>query len=217
MNTKYYYLTIIVLISFLTGCDILKTNKVDLNPNDKRPVYTVGIADVEEAKLLEQQLKIEILRVEGNTLIFYKPDENQMKRLSEIGYKINEIDKNKVYYRTVKLKKSEKLDIASLRKDHQLFLINEEDDHYVVKANLLQLKEITRMGYVIKQLSTEVRPRNISVNVKSKEDIQIVSETHIDIYNYQLNKDRTYTIYGQAFDYQIDQIKSKGYTVKINP
>jgi hypothetical protein len=217
MNIKYYSLTIIVIISLLTGCDVFKPHKVDLKPNDKRPVYAVDIADIEEAKLLEQQLKIEVLRVEGNTLFFYQPDKNQMKRFSEIGYMIKEVDKNKVYYRTVKLKKSEKLDFVSLSKENQLFFINEEQDYYVVRANLLQIKEIIRKGYAIEPLSNEVRPRKISVIVKTKRDIQVVSETHIDIFNYQINKDSTYTIYGQAFDYQVDMIKNMGYTVRINP
>ena len=218
-TNRNYHTTVILFLLFgllLISC---KPNEweVNLNPNNPQPVFSVEIGDMEEARILEQEMKLEILRIDQNRLYFLQPDANILDSLKEYGYALKKADKMKMYFRVVQIHKDTIVKKEELFKKYGVQFINEEKDYYIIRGDLAQLKNMKRHKIKLIRLSEEVKPRVVSIYVPSKSDIQKVSELQVDIFIAELQDDSTYVIHGQAFDYQIEAIRNNDYTVQIQP
>jgi hypothetical protein len=209
-------ITVFLVFGMILSCTPKKW-QVDLKPNDSRPVVSIEIGDMEEARILEQEMKLEILRIDQNRLYFFEPKANIMDSIKAIGYTPQKADKMKMYYRIVKIPKDSSITKQELVKKHGVQFINEEKGYYIFRGDLSQLKNLKKQRIKLSELSEEVKPRMISIYVPEKTDIQKVSELHVDIFNTELLADSTYVIHGQAFDYQIEAMRTMNYTVKVQP
>jgi len=208
---KFFSLIFLGLLFANCICSHTENNKVDLAPNDSRPVYSITIADGNELALLKQQLKIEPVYARGKTLYFLK-DEVLIEKLEALGYRPVKENPYDVYERIVRVKrrgKEEELMKTGVR------LINRENSYWIVRGNLEQLKILQRLGYRINRISQEEpRPREVRILVKQKEDVAWVAAIHVDIYTV-IREDRGFAIYAGALDYQIDKLREREYEVEI--
>ena len=220
MNIKKFSKTTLALslICILAlSCVKRKDWQVDLKPNDPRPVYAVRIGDNEEAEILQQEMNLEILQIANNQLYFLEPNATVMNSMKAIGYVIQKADPMQTYYRIVKVSKDSAITKDELVKQYDVQFINEEKDHYIFRGDLSQLKKMEDQGIELRKLTEEVRPRIVSIRVPGVADVQKVSEIQVDIFSAEIQADSSYIIHGQAFDYQIELMRDKNYTVQVQP
>lgn len=187
------------------------TTDVDLSPHDRRPVLQITVADGTEVALLEQQLKIEPVYAVGSTLYLFETPEIS-GRLREIGYTPTQADPYQVFQRVVRVGKQG--DEDELLKTG-VRLINREPEYWVVNGTLTQLNTLVRIGYNLSKIAPhEPRPREVKITVKNKEDVAWIGSIHVDIYSVAEEK-RVWTVYGGAFDEQIDRLRKRNLEVEI--
>lgn len=208
---------------FLGGC--VSRSTVNLEPNDPRPIWGIQVADTDEAELLIQKLKLNVVKVEGSNLFIYE-DQSQLQQVESLGYQIATENSYELFRRTVRINK--KINEDNL---HELGIkvINREPEYFIVNGTLSQLKAINRQGVIVSAIkSYEPRPRQIKVVVNNREDVAKIAALQVDIYSaknsshYYQEKDLygdniNIDVYGGAFDYQIDQLKTMGYKVELLP
>jgi len=195
---------------------------VNLNPPDEGPVKSVQVGDAMEAGLIQQGMDIEIKFIDGNTLYFYASNQKLISDLEDIGYNIQDTNPMQISFKLVKLvsKNNSKLSeekneiIQKQLQEYNIKVLKREKNYWAIYGSLENLSRIRELGYKIKELDTEVRPRSIEIKVPTREDIQKVNEMNIDIYSTLPQKEDYIIIYGGAYDYQIDLLESSGYEVK---
>ena len=215
---KPYLLCILFFIPILS-CTTVKTG--DLEPASKVPVYSIMVEDATEAAILEQELKLQILKMEGNQLYYFDEKGAMTDRLVEFGYnrptKEDPYQVNKTY-RMLLLKnvKDSLPALAAQLKELKLTLVNQEKDHWVLYGSLSALQQFQSKGYQLAKLNYELRPREIKVEVGSREDIQKIANLGVDIFSSSSSQTRRIIIVdGSAFDHQIEEIRKMGFTVTI--
>ena len=217
------------LIAFLTlaGCKPkIEGHTVNLEPNDPRPILSIQVADANEAALLVQELKLDVVEMKGLTLFFFE-DAEVLPRLQELGYELKQQNSYEVFRRVVRIDRS--IPEAELVKNG-VRVINREKQYLIVEATIGQLRALTRKNAQIVAISgDEPRPRQIRIVVDSMKDVAKIGAMEVDIYNakperkdsidYAQNSvDRVkIIIHGGAFDYQIDQLEKQGYSIEILP
>jgi hypothetical protein len=193
-----------------------KTDKIKLKPVDGRPIASIEVADGDEAELLQQELGLEINQVRGERLYYFVKNKEQDEKLIDLGYKLKEEDLMQIYYQVMELsldnKAPDKSKVDELRK-YEIEVINKEDTYWVVRGSLEKLNKIQELKYKLRKLEKEVRPREVIIVVSTYDDIQKVSELGVDIYSSEVSKNEKITIYGGAFDYQIEKMLTMGYKV----
>lgn len=199
------------------ACD----DKINLDLNDKRPVNSVLVNDAEEVAILQQELEIEVKYVNNNTLYFYA-NEATLSKLKDIGYLVSQENPMQTSFKTVKLlskynnllKKEKNLEVSKELLKNKIKILNREDDHWIIYGTLEDLKKIERLGFKLENLEIEIHPRTVKITGASVEDIQIINEMNVDIYSSELNGNYL-TVYGGAYDYQIDRLRDAGFEVSI--
>lgn len=187
-----------------------QTGPVKLEPEEKRPILSVQIADASEAALLEQEIEVELLRTDGSTLYLVEV-EGLAERLRAFGYEPQAANPYEVFRRVVRVERrgsERELLAAGVR------LINREEAYWVVEAPLSSLRVLEARGLRMSSLSgEEPRPREVRIRARSREDIQRVAALHVDIYSVD-DSYEILTIYAGAFDYQIDALEEQGFEVE---
>lgn len=213
-NRRQWLCSCFVVTLMCAACHKEALREPNLEPDDARPVYCVSVEDGEEARLLHQQLGMEILRVEGRNVLFFDTKGGVLDTLRALGYAPEPVAALQAFYRVVKVgKKGREEDLIQTG----VKLINRERDHWIVRGNLTQLKLLKEQGFAIAVPDHEPRPREVQIRVKHRGDIQRVSELHVDIYSVVGTKENGFLIYGGAFDYQIDALKQNNFQVTIKP
>lgn len=199
-----------LLIRAVTACARPPAPGVDLAPRDQRPVYAVTVDDPAEAALLIQQLSLERIRVEGATLYFIGSPA-VLERLRATGYSPMLADRMQVERRVVRVfRRGNERDVI----ETGVRLLNREDGYWVVDGSLRELQLLSRLGYRIGAVGpNEPRPREIRITVRSRDDVQRVSELNVDIYNVRETA-QGIVIAGGAYDVQIDALRAAGYQVE---
>ena len=193
---------------------------VDLEP-PREPILAVSVADSIEAALLEQQLNVVPVRLDGTTLYLY--DRGGIgARLADLGYDPQRVNGSQVAQRTVRVSQQG----AAPREDLSKFgvsVINRERDHWVVSGSLAALRALTGAGYQLAPVrDPEPRPRQVRVLARSIEDVGRLGGI-MDIYSVeradrqQQTKGGPVIVYGAAFDFEIDRIRELGMEVEILP
>lgn len=216
----------VVALVILTGCEPkIEGQPVNLGPNDPRPILSVQVADADEATLLVQKLDIEVVRMEGLTVFFFK-DADQLPRLVDLGYDLERQNAYDVFRRVVRIDRS--VPEAELVANG-VRIINREKRYLIVDATIGQLRALVRSGSQIVAISGhEPRPRQVRIVVESMEDVAKIGAMEVDIYSakperkelidsHKTDRKVKIVIYGGAFDYQIDQLKHVGYSIEILP
>jgi hypothetical protein len=198
---------------------------VDLDPADKRQIYSVVVGDADEAGLLVQQLKIEPVRIDFGRLLFYASND-QLNAMRSLGYTFQQNVASEVNYRVVEVRRRARRTEQDLMRTGVLIL-NRESDFWVVRGNLGQLSALQSAGFQLRNLTDEPRPREVRIVVPRAEDIQRVNEMGIDILGAVAerappSKERQsapqrFTIGATAFDYQIDKLMEAGFEVTVQP
>jgi hypothetical protein len=193
----------------------------ELQPDNKMPVYSVQVEDATEAALIEQELKINIVRLTGNRLFYYDENNGFAQQLKQLGY--GDAQKEDLYQ---VYKKYQKLMLAGLKDslpafrkklmEQNIIVINQEKDHWIVYGTLAALNQIIKQGYTLQKIDYEPRPREVEIYVNSVDDVQKIANLGIDIFSSQAGKaERSITIHGSAFDHQLEDVKNLGFTFKI--
>ena len=215
----------LAVLLLLGGCKSVMKETVNLDPNDPRPILSIQVADADEAELLVQQLGLEVVRVDSDTVYFFE-DASQVSRLAELRYEIKKQNPHDVFRRVVRIDRAvaeSQLNAMGVR------VINREERFLIVEATIGQLRALVRGGSQIVAVSGhEPRPRQIRIIVSSAEDVRKIGAMEVDIYSAkpepmkkpdtdQTDRKVKIVIYGGAFDFQIDQLKNAGYGVEILP
>ncbi|HEX7904325.1 MAG TPA: hypothetical protein VF487_10630 [Chitinophagaceae bacterium] len=212
MKTILFALLIIAVAVLQPAC---KRGKFPLDPPDKRPVQSIQIGDADEAALLQQELKIEIQQVKDNRLFYFAGSKGLDAQLTELGYTIKKEDLMQLYYKYAEITINKKVPEESRTEELQkkgIIILNKEENYWVIRGTLEQLKQVEKMGYKLKKLEKEPRPRKVEIVVNTQADIQKVNETGVDIYHVE-TKGNSYVIHAGAFDNQIELIRKMGFTV----
>jgi hypothetical protein len=187
---------------------------VNLEPNDPRPIFSIAVSDDIEATLLQQQLGVEPLRVEGHTLYFYEAP-GLLAKLADYGYTPSKQNSYGVYQRVVRVgKRGEEKELARF----DVKLINRESDYWVVRGSLGALRALAAAGYRLTPLGTnEPRPRQVRIYASSFADVQRINALYVDIYSVspEGKEQRGVVVTGGAFDSQIDDLIAEGFRVEV--
>jgi hypothetical protein len=187
---------------------------VNLDPPDQRAIFSITIGDAIEAALLQQQLGLEPLRVDGNTLYFYDTGGIRAK-LATYGYTPTKQNPFAVYQRVVRVsKRGHEADLARF----EITLINRERDYWVVRGSIGALRALSAAGYQLSPLGpNEPRPRRVRIYAPTPEDVQRINDLFVDI--YAVSRDDKYqrgvVVTGAAFDDQIDALQREGFRVDV--
>lgn len=183
---------------------------IDLEPDDPRPVYSVEVADADEAALLEQQLGVEPVRQIGTMLYFFDA-EGLGEQLRDFGYQPERANSYQVFRRVVRVDRlgyEEQLLAAGVR------LINREEEYWVIDGALANLRSLERAGYRLRPLGRdEPLPREVRIRLEEAGQLQQVVAIHVDVFNVE-ESDAGIFVYGGAFDHQIDQLREAGFEVE---
>lgn len=185
----------------------------DLAPRDSLQWLSVSVEDAAEVGLLEQELKVRIVRVEdGKAYLIDSP--GLRERLTSIGYEPTPADRQTLEKRIVRVMKRGP-ETALLETGVEL--INREDAHWVVRGSLATLRSLQRMGYRLQAVSAdEPRPREIRITVKTRQDVVRIAAQGVDIYSAR-ETEAGITVYAGAFDNQIDRLRAAGFDVQRIP
>lgn len=219
-RTKFILVGAVLVLALFcaAGCAPgLRGDPVSLEPDDPRPVLSVQVADPDEAALLVQELELEIVKMEGGRLFFFESP-GQLSRLADLGYFPQKQDVYSVFKRVARIDR--KVTEADL-KESGIELINREENSYVVRGTIGQLRQLQERGVKIVALRAhEPRPRQIRILVDSPADVAKIGAMQIDIYNAKRDprgNRKSIVVHGGAFDYQIDELEAAGYKVEILP
>jgi len=213
LNTPTASMILLLLIGVLAGCRTKPTADLSLSPEEKRPLYRIQVSDSDEAGLIKQQTGIEVVRLQGADLLFVARGGN-LETLRQLDYLAEPVEPKATFQRTVQVEKKgreEDLLTTGIR------LLRREEKHWVVQGTLAQLDLLKARKYRLLPLDGEPHPRQVRVVVPQNKDIQRVAEAGVDIYSVVPTKEAGITIYGGAFDYQIDTLKSNRFQVTITP
>jgi hypothetical protein len=196
-----------------------KTDRIKFEPDGKRPIQSIQIADGDEAALLQQELALEVKMVEGNSLFYFVSSKEQEQKLIALGYSIKKENAMQVSYRVVQLSfKGTAPDNSKAEEilKHGIKIINKEKNYWVVRGSLEALTKIQELNYKVKIETKEPQPRQVEIMVPLSTDVQKVNELGVDIYStIKSDKKGFIVITGGAFDYQIEQMQAIGYEVII--
>lgn len=194
---------------------------VDLEP-PREPILAVGVGDAIEAALLEQQLRLVPVRLDGTTLYLY--DRGDIRaRLASLGYEPQRVNGAEVARRVVRVS----LQGGAPRDDLSKFgvnVINREREHWVVTGTVAALRALAGAGYRLEPVrDPEPRPRQVRIRARSAEDVGKLGGI-VDIYSVERagrpneqQREGAVIVYGAAFDSQIDQVRELGMEVEILP
>jgi len=189
----------------------------ETNPGlGKKKLFRIEVEDAIEAELIMQQLKIKPQLVEGHSF-YYCGDERTNKVLGGYGYDPVSADPGEVFSRVVRIaRKGNEEDLRDLG----VTLVLREQEFWVVRATLKQVRVLQKLGYTIKDIGREEpRPRQVRVTVRNMAQVEEAGKLGIDIYSVaraEKGQDAIY-IYGGAFDYAIDELEKHGFRVEIMP
>lgn len=215
-----YFNEIVIMVLAFTFFSCART--INLDPSDKRPIKKIEVGDATEAALIEQELGIETKYLANNELYFYTNNANVISELEKLGYEISEISPMQTSFKLVQLNLKSPLIKASNEQEKLLKQLNQykvqvllrEQNHWTIYGSLESLKELVDKGFDLEEVNKEIRPRSIEITVPAKEDIQRVNAIDVDIYSSAENNDG-FIIYGGAYDFQIDSLRSLGFQIKI--
>ena len=146
----------------------LKGMQVDLKPDDPRTIHSIQVGDADEIELLVQQLGIEVVRVEDHIVYFFE-DPDQLKRLADLGYELQQQNPYNVYRRVVRIDRS--IDERSLA-EMGVRIINRETEYLVVEATIGQLGALLRaVSRFVAVGGHEPRPRQIRIVVRDPQNV----------------------------------------------
>jgi hypothetical protein len=214
------YSVCIIFLAF-ESC-FVKKQQTAFNPPNKDPIYSIAVDDASEAALLQQQLKLNVVKIENNRMYFSNGSNSLANKLKELGYeKVIREDLLQVYKKYCQIRQpatedSMQKNLLSALSRQDVQVVNREKDHWVIYGSLKALNSLKKAGYVISNLPYELRPREIEVTVKTTEDVQKVAAANVDIFSAE--RDRATNgiiIHGSAFDYQIDKVRDMGFGVTI--
>ena len=83
---KYWLYSCFMFTLMVAACHKNAFKEVNLEPNDRRPIYRIQVGDGEEVQLLKQQLDLEILRMEGPNLYSFDTRGVILDTLKTLGY-----------------------------------------------------------------------------------------------------------------------------------
>lgn len=193
---------------------------MDLKPPDPRPVYAIQVTDADEAAILQQQLRIDPLRMAGGTFYFHAA-EAQLGLVRDAGYFAQQQNPAATYRRVVEVRKAAKPTEDQVLK-FGVQLLNREPDHLVVSGTLDQLAALQSAGFRLQAPAREPRPRFVRIAVTdNRASVQRLSEMGVDIHSVEADREqgaregsfRRWTVFGGAFDSVIDAVKQGGFTV----
>ncbi len=199
---------------FMSGCGERpppdQGSKITLEPPDQRPVHSIQVGDAAEIALLQQERKLELLRRDGSTLYFYgNPELN--KRLHALGYEPEPANPYRVFQRVLRVARhgdENALAAAGLR------IVNREEDHWVVQGPIANLRTLQQAGYRLTPVGPHgPRPRQVSIRLPSRGAIGQLRG--VDVYSVIEVEDGV-VVHGAAFDFQIDSLRARGYTVDVS-
>jgi len=230
------YISCMGVLLFLSGCEPkLEGKPVNLELNDPRPILSVQVADADEARLLAQKLRFDIVRIEGHTVFFYE-DAKLLPDFVALGYELEKKNAYDVFRRVVRINRTvPETELLT----NGVRVINREKDYLIVEASIGVLRALKRNGaQMVTIQGNEPKPRPIRIVVKSTKDVARIGAMAIDIYSAKpeakkpedkksVDSDKVSTlsdyakrkivVNGGAFDFQIDQLKQAGYSVEILP
>ncbi len=202
--------TLLAGVFLISGCPGARFEPVDLAPEDPRPVLSVVVEDPTEVELLVQELELEPIGLEGNTLHFFDRA-NLRARLRDLGYTPRPANPQDVFHRVVRVQRrgeEERLVVSGVQ------IINREEEYWIVRGTLRQLHILRQLGYTIGAVGPdEPRPREVRIQVPTRQDVIEVGALDVDIYSVEETREG-FTIYGGAFDFQIDLLRERDYTVE---
>lgn len=201
-------------VVFLGACAVTPSetggeSPVLLEPPDPRPVLAIEVADDIEVELLQQQLKLEPVRRDGQRVYFHEAGDISA-RLVQYGYQPRPVNAYDVFRRVVRVRRQGEEDALG---KFGVTLINREETYWVVEGALGNLRALERAGYRLEMLGTnEPRPREIRVSLRSRDEVQRIAEMHVDIFSVAETK-AGWVLTGAAFDHQIDRMRAAGFEV----
>lgn len=177
-------------------------------------MYALRVDDATEVDLLKQQLKLDIIRTEGNTLFFHTSGDAQLRQLEGMGYgRAEPRNAEDVYqlYGKIPGKYNEQEIISN-----GVSVVNREKDHVIVYGPISRLKALKARGYKL-LVPGDFRPREIRATVNTQADVQWVYNLGVDIFTAEKDSSGKggYIIRGGAYDRQIDSIRKRSFPVTI--
>ena len=183
-----------------------------VQPN--KVLYRFAVEDDDEAGLIQQQLKIapEFLRA---GYFYYFGDEQTNGRLKEYGYAPESVqaDETITAVRRVLAPK----DDTVLRKAG-LAIILKERRYWYVRGTIAQLRELTRTGYELLDLTDRpLVPRRIRITLNANANVNQQIGGRVEINSVRQGRERSTIVTGEAFDDAIAELRAKGLKVDLLP
>lgn len=201
-----------LLAVFTASCQSNK--ELSLRPASDQKVYALRVEDATEVDLLKQQVKLDVIRTQNDTVFFHVTGEDQLRRLEGMGYgKVEPRNPEDVYELFGKI--SGKYNEQEIIRNG-VVVVNREKDHVIVYGPISRLKALNAQGYKL-LVPGDFRPREIRTTVNTQPDVQRIYNLGVDIFTVEKDSSGKggYIIRGSAYDRQIDSIRKMNFPVTV--
>ncbi len=208
--------TFVMALFFLGACVQGQLGALpNLDLDDSRPIFSVAVADADEAALVVQATEIEPLKIKDGRLFFHA-NEAALGELDSFEYTVADSNPYNFYVRTVRVPNSVS---EKTLMEYGLLFLHREVDYQIVTGKLGAVRALARTGIRIGAIAkTEPRPRTIRIPIPTEAGLQRLKRLNFLINDVDLIIDQvrpTYVVFGEALDHQIKMIRDQGFTVSV--
>ena len=192
---------------------------LNLAPADARDIASIDVGDPMEAALLQQELKVAPIRMEGSRL-YYASNNALNAQLRSYGYDPKKEEPLLVHNRLVQIARSGSASEDAIRAAGAR-IVTREDTYWLVYGSLAALQNLARSGFRITPLKGEARPREVKIEAATLADVQKIGALRVDIFTVRPHRKtpndehaQGFDVYGAAFDDAIDELRAAGYNIE---
>jgi hypothetical protein len=180
------------------------------------PLLRIDVEDADEARLVEQELKLRPVRARGRTLYFERTDDSE-RRLRGAGFEPVAADPEEGAAEVVVVRRTgpeTRLTDAGAR------VLLREKAYWIVRVTPAQRRTLARLDFGIEPLGDrEPHPRQVSVTAADATQVREVVALHMDVFHVEGPRkgEKGLVVRGAAFDDGIDALRAERLNVVVLP
>lgn len=208
------------LKSLAVALSLVSCAHLDRIPDEPRPagppLLRIDVEDADEARLVEQELKLRPVRARGRTLYFDRTADVE-QRLRGAGFEPVAADPEEGAAEVVVVRR---MGPETRLADAGARVVLREREYWIVRVTPAQRRTLARLDYRIEPLGDRgPHPRQVSVTAADATQVREVVALHMDVFHVEKAKkgEKGLVVRGAAFDDGIDALRAERLDVVVLP